>query len=108
MLKLKKRAQVKEYSPTVKLADEDFIARAIWDCLKDNAPKALLRSSKPIWTPLINFNFHANRKSLVQLCIIYPKLRILLYAPLRVRFMKLPKSVIKTLKNTQERNIELF
>ncbi len=42
MLRLKKNARVKEYSPTVQLANEDFIARAVWDCLKDNDPEGVI------------------------------------------------------------------
>lgn len=41
-LRLKKNTDVEEYSPTVTLADEDFIARAIWDCLKDNDPDGVI------------------------------------------------------------------
>ena len=41
-LRLKKNVQVEEYSPTVHLADENFIALAIWDCLKDNDPEGVI------------------------------------------------------------------
>lgn len=41
-LRLKKSARVKEYSPALKLADEDFIAKAVWDCLKDNDPEGVI------------------------------------------------------------------
>ena len=41
-LRLKKDAPVEEYSPTVKLADENFIARAVWDCLKNNDPEGVI------------------------------------------------------------------
>lgn len=35
-LKLRADTGLTEYSPTEELLDEDFIARAIWDCLKNN------------------------------------------------------------------------
>ena len=35
-IKLKKNAHDIEYSPTQELLDEDFIAKAVWECLKDN------------------------------------------------------------------------
>ncbi len=41
-LKLKKDAPVSEYSPTEKLLDEDFIAKAIWECLKNNDPQGVM------------------------------------------------------------------
>ncbi len=41
-LRLKKNAKVKEYSPTIKLADEEFIACAIWACLKENDPEGVI------------------------------------------------------------------
>lgn len=35
-MKLKTREGLKRYSPTERLLDEDFIAKAVWECLKDN------------------------------------------------------------------------
>lgn len=35
-MKLKTQEGLKRYSPTEQLLDEDFIAKAIWECLKDN------------------------------------------------------------------------
>jgi DNA-binding phage protein len=41
-LKLKKNANVKKYSPTKRLLDEEFIAQAIWECLKNNDPEGVM------------------------------------------------------------------
>lgn len=32
---------VVEYSPTLELLNEDLIARAVWECLKDNDPEGV-------------------------------------------------------------------
>ncbi len=39
-MKLKK--PVIEYSPTQELLDEEFIAKAIWECLKNNDPEGVV------------------------------------------------------------------
>lgn len=31
-----------KYSPTKKLLDEDFIAQAVWECLKNNDPQGVV------------------------------------------------------------------
>lgn len=41
-IKLKKNAQLIDYSPTAELLDEDFIAKAVWECLKDNDPEGVM------------------------------------------------------------------
>lgn len=41
-LKLKKDAPVTEVIATDRLLDEDFIARAIWECLKNNDPEGVV------------------------------------------------------------------
>lgn len=41
-MKLKKDTGLKEYSPTEELLDEQFIAMAIWDCLKNNDPQGVI------------------------------------------------------------------
>lgn len=41
-MKLKTREGLKRYSPTERLLDEDFIAKAVWECLKDNDYKGVL------------------------------------------------------------------
>jgi len=41
-LKLKDNAEVIEYSPTEKLTDKDFIARAVWECLSNNDPEGVM------------------------------------------------------------------
>jgi DNA-binding phage protein len=41
-MKLKKNAQVIEYSPTEELLDETFIAKAVWECLKNNDPEGVV------------------------------------------------------------------
>lgn len=41
-MKLKKNAKVTEYSPTQELLDEDFIAKAVWECLKNNDPAGVV------------------------------------------------------------------
>lgn len=41
-LKLKKDASLIEYSPTKELLDEEFIALAIWECLKNNDPEGVV------------------------------------------------------------------
>jgi len=33
---------VKKYSPTKALLDEDFIAKAIWECLKNDDPEGVM------------------------------------------------------------------
>lgn len=46
--KVKKEIQLKEdvnviaYSPTQHLLDEDFIAKVIWECLKNNDPQGVM------------------------------------------------------------------
>lgn len=40
MNKLKKKAR--EYDPTKDLLDEQLIAKAIWECLKDNDPNGVI------------------------------------------------------------------
>ena len=41
-LKLKKNAPVTECSATEKLMDENFIALAVWECLKNNDPEGVM------------------------------------------------------------------
>lgn len=41
-MKLKKDANVIEYSPTQELLDEKFIAQAVWECLKNNDPEGVI------------------------------------------------------------------
>ena len=41
-MKLKKNAKVIEYSPTQELLDETFIAKAVWECLKNNDPEGVI------------------------------------------------------------------
>ena len=38
---LKKNTGVVEYSPTLELLNEDLIARAVWECLKNNDPEGV-------------------------------------------------------------------
>ena len=40
--RLKKNTGVVSYSPTKTLLDEDFISRAIWECLKNNDPEGVV------------------------------------------------------------------
>lgn len=42
IMKLKKNANITEYSPTKKLLDEEFIAKALWECLKNNDPDGVI------------------------------------------------------------------
>lgn len=41
-LKLKKGAPVTECSATERLLDENFIAQAVWECLKNNDPEGVV------------------------------------------------------------------
>lgn len=41
MRKLKPGATIKEINPTLALADETLISKAIWECLKNNDPKGV-------------------------------------------------------------------
>ena len=41
-LKLKTDSDLIEYSPTQELLDEEFIALAIWECLKNNDPEGVV------------------------------------------------------------------
>lgn len=41
-MKLKKNAKIKKYSPTQELLDETFIAKAVWECLKNNDPEGVV------------------------------------------------------------------
>ena len=41
-IKLKKNAKLIDYSPTQELLDEDFIAKAVWECLKNNDPEGVI------------------------------------------------------------------
>ena len=40
--KIKPGAKVKRYDPTQQLADEDFIARTLLECLKNNDPEGVI------------------------------------------------------------------
>lgn len=40
--KLKKNAGLIPYSPTEELLDENFIAQAVWECLKNNDPEGVV------------------------------------------------------------------
>jgi probable addiction module antidote protein len=42
VLKIKPGAPIKQFDATKKLVDEDFIAKAVWDCLKDNDPEGVM------------------------------------------------------------------
>lgn len=41
-IQLKDDARLIDYSPTQELLDEDFIAKAIWECLKNNDPEGVM------------------------------------------------------------------
>lgn len=41
-IRLKKNAKITDYSPTQELLDENFIATAIWECLKNNDPDGVM------------------------------------------------------------------
>lgn len=41
-IKLRKDAQIFDYSPTQELLDETFIAKAVWECLKNNDPEGVM------------------------------------------------------------------
>lgn len=41
-LKLKKNAKVSEHNATERLLDENFIAQAVWECLKNNDPQGVI------------------------------------------------------------------
>lgn len=41
-IRLKDDPRLTEYSPTQKLLDETFIAKAIWECLKNNDPEGVV------------------------------------------------------------------
>src|ERR1700749_913017 len=41
-MKLKRNVHVIEYSPTQELLDEEFIARAVWECLKNNDAEGVI------------------------------------------------------------------
>lgn len=41
-MKLKKNANLIEYSPSQELLNEDLIAKAIWECLKNNDPEGVM------------------------------------------------------------------
>ncbi|MBA3603782.1 MAG: hypothetical protein H0W50_09125 [Parachlamydiaceae bacterium] len=57
MLKLKENAGLMEYSPTKELLNEDLIARAIWECLKNNDPEGV--------TEIIEAHLYAKNKTLL-------------------------------------------
>ena len=42
-IKLKQDAQILDYCPTEELLDETFIAKAIWECLKNNDPEGVMK-----------------------------------------------------------------
>ncbi len=44
MRKLKTHAKVREISPTKMLTDETFIAKTVWECLKNNDPKGVIET----------------------------------------------------------------
>lgn len=41
-VRLKKGAKVRRYKPYQALADEGFVAQAIWDCLRNNEPEEIV------------------------------------------------------------------
>lgn len=41
-IKLRKNAKLIDYSPTQELLDENFIAKAVWECLKNNDPDGVM------------------------------------------------------------------
>ncbi len=41
-MKLKTREGLRPYSPTKQLLDEDFIAKAVWECFKNNDPEGVI------------------------------------------------------------------
>ncbi len=41
-MSLKPNSRLIEFSPTEELLDEDFMAKALWDCLKTNDPEAYI------------------------------------------------------------------
>lgn len=41
-IKLREDAEIFDYSPTQELLDETFIAKAIWECLKNNDPEGVM------------------------------------------------------------------
>ena len=41
-MKLKTHAGLRPYSPTEQLLDEDFIAKAVWECFKNNDPEGVV------------------------------------------------------------------
>lgn len=41
-LKLKKGVKVTKFSATERLLDENFIANAVWECLKNNDPQGVV------------------------------------------------------------------
>lgn len=41
-MRLKTREGLKSYSPTEQLLDEDFIAKAVWECFKNNDPEGVI------------------------------------------------------------------
>lgn len=41
-MKIRKDAKVIPYSPTEELMDEEFIAKAVWECLKNNDPEGVV------------------------------------------------------------------
>jgi len=41
-MKLKTREGLKRYSPTKRLLDEEFIAKALWECIKNNDPNGAI------------------------------------------------------------------
>lgn len=45
-IKLKKNAKVTEFNPTNLLLDENLIAKAIWECLKNNDPEGVIEVIK--------------------------------------------------------------
>lgn len=42
-MKIKKNASVTAYSPTQELLDENLIRNAIWECLKNNDAKGVMK-----------------------------------------------------------------
>lgn len=41
-IKLKNDELLIDYSPTQELLDENFIAKAVWECLKNNDPEGVM------------------------------------------------------------------
>ena len=69
VLKLRPGVKLKSYSPTKQLADEEFISKVIWECLKNNDPDGVIEILEAHFEAVNKLKF--SRESTIPRATIY-------------------------------------